>query len=373
MSIAQSDQSDLVLVRVDEGVQLDTKMAFIPFRPSPNALLGFEVRNVIPPGATIEGIREKGPEDLVVDADKALTDISNQAVQVMGQVATLLGEVGGLINKEQIQKLVDTLSSETTLIANNVARLTTNLNTMLSENQPYINKTMQNVEGATSGANQLMADLNKYNTPEMKQKIDNITTNLADATTTLTKILQDLEGLTSDQQMTSDLKATITQAHATLAEAQGTLEKASHAIDQASSNVAVLGGIEATGSFTLRYAPDPDRWVGDLETEVGMKNHNTFLAAGVNDIGEQQRLNAQIGWRLRHGLSGRVGIHRGKIGVGGDWRNNPFGLSTDVYDPNDLTWDIYGNYVIVPQLGLVIGIEDLLGSDEANLGLRFQF
>ena len=111
-------------IQVNSGVLLDNTMAFVPSTPPEGGPGGMIVYGVLPPDSTVEGTREKGPEDLVADADTALTQISTQAGQVMSQVANLLGEVGGLIDTKQIQKLIDTLSTETTLIAANVEHLT---------------------------------------------------------------------------------------------------------------------------------------------------------------------------------------------------------------------------------------------------------
>jgi ABC-type transporter Mla subunit MlaD len=371
-----NDYMDSVTILLTRDVELNESMAFMPYQPLGSDITGLDVYvRLIPnsPSDPVSGDREPGPEDLVVDVDKQLAKMSLSAQQVLTQVAGLLGNVSELIDKEQVQGLIDTLSTEIVTIADNVVRLTGRLDAILAENQPYLNQTMSNVEGITGETRDLISGLQEYNTPERKAQIEAIIANLTTATETLSKVLDDVESLTGDEQVQGDLKATISQARATLEQAQSTLASAGQTIDQANSNIAAVGGIEANGEFTLRYAPSPDRWTADLEVYLRIKRSNTYFIAGLNDIGEDQSTNAQVGWWITDDLGGRVGIHRGKIGMGADWRSDPYDFATELYDPNDLTWDLYGGYAILPELGLVVGVEDLLGRDEVNLGLAFRF
>lgn len=366
----------VTILLTDMDVELDESMAFMPYRPPGSRITGLDVYIRLEPNTPTEpvfGNREPGPEDLVKDVDIQLTQMSLSAQDVLTQVAGLLGNVSELIDKEQVQKLIDTLSTEIVTIADNIVRLTGRLDAVLAENQPYLNQTMSNVEGITGETRDLISGLQEYNTPERKAQIEAIITNLTTATETLSKVLDDVEGMTSDPQIQSDLRGTISQARATLEQAQSTLASAGQTIDQANSSVAAVGGIEANGEFTLRYAPDPERWTADLEAYLRIKRSNTYFTAGLNDIGEDQSTNAQVGWWITDDLGGRVGIHRGKIGMGVDWRSDPYDFATELYDPNNLTWDLYGGYAILPELGLVVGVEDLLGRDEVNLGLAFRF
>jgi ABC-type transporter Mla subunit MlaD len=371
-----NDYMDAATILLTAAVELDESMVFMPYQAPGSDIAGLDVYIRLEPNTPAEpvfGDREPGPENLVVDVDKQLALISSSAQQVLTQVASLLGNVSELIDKEQVQKLIDTLSAEIVVIADNIVRLTGRLDSLLAENQPSLNRTMANVEGITGDARNLLSGLAEYNSPENKAQIEAILTNLKDATETLSTVLGDLESLTSDPQVMSDVRGTIAQARSTLEQAQSTLASAGQTIDQANANIAAVGGIEANGEFMLRYAPSRDRWTADLETYLRVERSNTYFVAGLNDIGEDQKTNAQVGWWITDDVGGRVGIHRGKIGMGVDWRDDVYDFAAELYDPNDLTWDLYGGYAILPELGVVVGIEDLLGRDEVNLGLAFRF
>jgi ABC-type transporter Mla subunit MlaD len=366
-------RSDIVHIKLEPGIELDEDMAFVPSHPKGGGLGGLEIYTKLKQGAQTVGTREPGPEDLVADVDLALTQVTGEVSQILTQVTELISNLSGMLDKEKVQNLINTVSSQAILIADNIARLTTRLDTLVAENQPHINNTLQNVELVTADAHTLMTDLEKYNSPEFRQKVDDITTNLKTATDSLNKILNDLEGMTSDKEMIGKIKDTINQANSTLKTAEETLGTAKTAIDKAQTKLNNLGKIETGGEFILRNAPDPNVWSGDINVKIGTSKGKTFVEGGVNNLGEDQTFRAEIGRKISKEAAARLGIYKGKLSLGGDYRLDPFSLNTDVYDPNAITWDIYGTYAFSPELGIVVGIEDLLGDNQANVGLKIRF
>lgn len=366
-------RTEVVRISLNEGVTLDEHAAFVPYDHENTGIGGLIVYDRLEPGAQVNGTREAGPEDLVVKADASLEKITAQATQIMVKLDSLLGSIEELLDKEQIRELIDTLSKEAIEITDQVSKLTKRLNTMLTEYQPLIEGAITNFEGLSSDARQLISDINEYNTPELREQIKSIASNLADSTETLDKILSDLESYTSDKEMMENLKDAINKGRATLEEARATLTATRETVDKVNENIKTFGGMKATGEFTLRYAPDPDRWVGSVDSAISFDESDSFLALGFNDIGKNDRINAQLGLRLTDETSGRIGIYRGKLGAGADWKKDPFSVTSNLYDPNDLQWDVYGGYAFLPEMGIVVGVEDLLKDKELNLGLVFRF
>jgi len=366
-------QTDQVVVKLDQDVVLDKSMAFVPKRPAVGAPMGFEVFNVIPPDTKLSGKREAGPEQLVADADTALNEIHAQTMGIMAELTHLLDKVDKLLDPEDVKNLLDSLAGEATAIAGNIKSLTDRLNYILAETQPNIIGAAENVSTMTTEASTLMQDMSEYNTPEMRENIKSIVANLNEASDKLVTILDDIQGYTSDEQLKGDIKGTISEARTTIEEARGTLQSAETTLQEMSSGMSIFGGIQTGGEFTLRNAPEPDRWSGDLNFRLGLESSDVFVVAGIDDIGENDRANAQMGWLINDATSARAGVHRGKLGIGLDWRSEAFRVTNDVYDPNALRWDIYAGYAVIPELDLVVGVEDLLDTDELNLGMAFRF
>jgi len=355
-----------------------TKLAFVPWSEAlemPGSTGDLVIYDSWQPGSEVQdlGEREAGPEDLVASASDDLQKITTKATELMDKLGVLLDQVSLALEPEEIKATLKALSSEATAIANNINALTTKLNNLLDETEPHLIATTENIETLTGNASELVDGLSQYNDPEFRANIEQIVANLTAASDSLTLILADIQGLTGDDVMMEDIKAAIHEARYTIEEARGTLGAAETAIENVSTGMNIFGGIESSAEFMLRDATEEDRWSGDLNARVGFEGGDTFLETGIDDIGEDDLWNAQIGWWIEPDISGRIGIHRGKIGVGSEWRGDTIRVKTDLYDLNDLQWDLYAGYAIIPELDIMIGVEDLLDNDELNFGLAVQF
>ncbi len=365
-------ERDRATVRLVAGVEADS-LVLQPSRPIGAGLAGLVIYDQIQPGAELEGFREPGPEDLVADADLALRQITDQATAIMQQLSGLLENVEELLAPEDINRMLAELTDKASAVANNIILLTDRLNSMLAQAEPRVMDTLENIEGLTDEARSMVEGLNQYNDPALREDINEIIANLADASENLNLVLDDIRAYTSDEQLREDVAGTFHEAHARLQEAEETLATVETAIEEATSRVGAFGDIEANAEFRMRYAPDPDHFAGDLNIRFGLEGSEAFAIAGIDDIGENDRANAQIGWWVGDEVSARAGVHRGKLGVGFDWRGDAARFIGDLYDPNDLRWDVYAGYAIMPELDIIVGVEDLFEEDEVNFGVAFRF
>lgn len=356
----------LAHVKLADSAELDQEKAFVPERSGE-----IVVYDKLEPGAFVTGIREPGPEDLVAEAYATMTEITDQVSMVMDQISELLENVQNLLSPEDVRGLLNELSTQVNLISGNVVELTDRLNVIVAESEPHITGSLENIESLTADARELVEGMKEYDDPELRQNINDLAENLASASEQLDDILTDVQAYTSDEQLREDITGTFHEARARLEEAQGTLESVNTAIEEATT--AFPGQFNAEGEFTFRYAPDPDHIAGDLNFRLGWRDVNPFVVVGIDDIGENDRANAQLGWWINDETTVRAGVNRGKLGVGVDWRADAFRFVGDLYDPNDLTWDVYAGYAIMPELDLVVGVEDAFNEDYLNFGLAYRF
>jgi hypothetical protein len=81
----------------------------------------------------------------------------------------------------------------------------------------------------------------------------------------------------------------------------------------------------------------------------------------------------------------RYGFHAGKVGLGMDYNliRNPVAppilsrpgatsLSAELYDPNDLQLDLYGRYQFTDNLGIALGVENILHNSHPTVGLTYR-
>ncbi len=365
-------RSDLITVEMFNGFVIDETMAFVPEQVT-SGESGLRVYYKLGPDVIVDGSREPGPEDLIADADIALVEITGQATELMEKLSDLLENVQDLLGPEDIRNLINDLSAEAKLISSNIITLTNRLNVMLADAQPQIESTFENIEGLTAEAHVLMEGIAEYNDPEFRGSIEGIISNLETASGQLVEILDDIEQFTSDDELRENIIATVAEARETLDLARDTLDSTSDAIDDAVETMEYISSIETGAEFRIRHTPGPDRWAGDINVRVGMEGEDAFIIGGIDDLGETDRSNARIGFWLNDESSAMAGIYRGKIGLGLDWREEAYRFVIELYDPNDLKWDIYAGYAILPELDLMIGIEDIIDDDEVNLALSYRF
>ena len=365
-------RADRITIELLGDFEVDNTMAFIPTQITPGAS-GLRIYYKLQEDVVVEGTREAGPEDLVADADKALMEITGQATQIMEKLGNLLDNFEQMLSPEDVRNLLNDLSEDATLISSNIIELTNRLNTILADAQPNIDNTFENIEGITSDARELIGGFSEYNNPEFRDSIEQIITNLENATDHLVSILEDVEKYTSDEELRTNITATVTEARSTLEMARGTLTEASGAIDEAVATMDTVSAIETGAEFRIRYIPNPNRWAADLNVRIGLEGNDVFLTGGIEDLGENDQSSARIGFWINDESSARAGIYRGKIGVGLDWREDAYRFISELYDPNDLKWDVYAGYAILPELDILVGIEDIIGDDELNLSMAYTF
>lgn len=100
-----------------------------------------------------------------------------------------------------------------------------------------------------------------------------------------------------------------------------------------------------------------------------------FLLLGVNDIGEGNKVNVQLG-STSGAFTGRAGLVDNKAGVGLDARlGQPWTVSVDAYDPNDFQLKLRAQYEFAEDTFLVGQINRANKSEarESFVGVRHSF
>lgn len=101
----------------------------------------------------------------------------------------------------------------------------------------------------------------------------------------------------------------------------------------------------------------------------------TFLRAGIYGLADNSRLILEGGQGVGRGgrLDARAGIYASKLALGGDYGlGRPVTLSFDVYDPNKYHLDARGTLMLAPELGLILGGEDITRRGGALVGLEYR-
>ena len=101
----------------------------------------------------------------------------------------------------------------------------------------------------------------------------------------------------------------------------------------------------------------------------------TFIRGGIYGLADNSRLILEGGQAVGRGgqFDARAGLYASKLAVGGDYGlGRPVTLSFDVYDPNKYHLDARGTLMLAPEIGLILGGEDITRRSGALVGLEYR-
>ena len=291
-------------------------------------VMGEKFINILPAGAEngyvadgdyLIGEDEQGMDTLMDGIDKTLGQVQellNSVNDVLGNKDLQRSLVQSMVNIQDVTKRLDrTMAVLENLAVSNqgqVASIITQLNSATAG----MDRTMQSVEAMMKNLETVGAD------PQTAENLRETLSNITDASARVVRITQGLENVIADEKTQEDLKATIHNA-------RELTEKAKKVKKQ-------LDSIETHAEVTTLYSGQKRDWDTSMGFNIGMEQ-GPFLNMGVEDIGETNRINFQLGKRQGN-LAGRVGAIRGAAGVGLDaYAGKNFKFSADAYDFNDLS------------------------------------
>jgi phospholipid/cholesterol/gamma-HCH transport system substrate-binding protein len=126
--------------------------------------------------------------------------------------------------------------------------------------------------------------------------------------------------------------------------------------------------------FDVVYSGEANRWfsTGNLDFS---NRPNRFFRLGLDDIGEENEFNAQVGDRQGR-TTIRYGLVRSRLGVGVDFdlpRRTT--LSLDLFDPNNVRADVLADIPVVPgrsDWSILLGARDIGEEDLFVGGIRLK-
>ena len=122
------------------------------------------------------------------------------------------------------------------------------------------------------------------------------------------------------------------------------------------------------------YSGKNSDWATNFNVDI-YRDPGSFLTIGLDDIGENNRFNAQAGVR-RGNLAGRAGAMDGKLGIGLDaYAGDRWKFSADAYNINDVTLKLKAQYKLTSDTYILGQLNDLNRSEKraAYFGIRHTF
>ena len=285
--------------------------------------------------------------------------------KAVGQVQELLQSLNEVLGNPQLKSAMVDISTNVRDVTANLKVMTESMARMAVNNEGDVRTMVRNLTQMSAGVNQAVDSVNQLlndfagdgqTMANIKVAIENI----AATSQSIERTAKSIEGTATDPQVQEDLKAVLHNAHQVSQKANDMMERA--------NNIQVKPGIETM------YSGKDGKWRTNFDLNVNTAP-DSFFRFGLADIGEDNRVNAQIG-RRSGSFAGRAGVFESKAGVGLDaYAGRRWKFSVDAYDPNDFQLDLRSQYEVSPNTYLVGQWRDLNKSESraAYFGIRHDF
>lgn len=354
------------------------------------------------PGATIAGANS-------ID----FAALQSQAGQMMGQVGTLMSQLkttsekanalldqatlmtksmNAFINNPKIKGSVEDMAQNLDGASAQALGLTEQMRDLMNDDNKLLAASLKNADSATGQMagivsdnrtkfNQMMTSLNQ-STNQMDalitqtnktitagntvQNFSDTMANMKAASDQLNKMMADLESITGDKTVQTNLKTTIANA-ATLSAHTDQLVTRLNALAQGHTAHFDFHP-QMQLAFLQNFGAHQFRTDLDLYSPIGLTD---FARVGVRGLTETNQVNLQYGVQAAYNrrVSYRAGIYASKIGVGADYDVfGPNHFSVDLYDPNLLRLDIKDRIPVTPSSGIWLGLENVPRTNQITLG-----
>ena len=363
----------------------------------------------------------KKVDALLDSANAAANDpkIQNSLKQTLNNVnlaskngLLLTGRLNGLLTEDNDQVLAllkQTKAGEQTSL-DNLAATTGTVKQITSENKGQIAALVRNLNDTTSAVAGITGQLN--DTLKNGGVIKNLDATVANLKTTTDKLnviagnFQSLSAVAADAKTQSNLKDTVQNIRDSSEQAEFLIErlnkiaggrrKAATIIAAPGVGAVVLPGTGKPGT-PVGATPEPSRGApqflprvqalystrdkhfrSDIDAVVPLSVAPvTFVRAGVYGFGDSNKLILEGGQALdkKSLAAGRAGVYASKLALGADvGLGRRETLSFDFYDPNNFRIDAKGTLMLAPELGLVLGGENLNRSSQSSalIGLEYR-
>ncbi len=362
----KSIEPDGMGVRVELKIKPDIKVPKdAKITVSMSGVMGEKFISIVPGKHPSDEFLQNG--DYVIGTDEEGMDSMMEGMgKTIEQVQQLLTSLNEVMGNPQLKSSVVRSAENIRDVTGNIKDMTAVFSRMAIQNEGNANQMIQNMTHMTNslmqaadGVNQLIA--NYSGDGEEGANIRLALVNIASASSHVENMAAHLDGLVTDPQVSDDLKTTLHNARTVSQRANDMLNN--------------FGGVQMDTGVDVLYSGKADRWMTNFDLTLH-RDPGSFLTLGLNDIGEDNLFNAQVGVR-QGALAGRAGAIDGKLGVGFDayTSGDRWKFSADAYNINNAALKLRAQYRITSDTYLFGQMNDVNKSEKRTtyVGVRHTF
>ena len=320
------------------------------------------------PSATSQDYLTAG-EYLMGEEEAGIDGMFAELTKTVVQVQELLGSMNDIVGDPLFKGSVVDMAVNIRDASAHIKGMTEAMESMATENRMGVREMVNNLTQVTAGLQRTMSSVEATmanveslaGDPATTENIKLTLKNIAETSQRIDHIAANLEGTFADPKTAEDLKKTV--------------QNARELTDKANNMMGKVSEIEVKPSVELMYSGAAHDWRTDFDLNVGQKE-GAFLDLGVESIGEDNKINAQVG--KRSGSIGyRGGVVASKFGVGLDaYAGDKWKFSAEAYDLNKVTLRLRTEYEFAEDtylLGELDDVTDRKDNRRTYVGLKRTF
>lgn len=323
-SVDNDGRGVTVTMQINDGVQIP-KGSQVSIGSA--GIMGDKFINIAP-GESSAGYLAEG--DYLTGQDEAgMGEMLQNVSKVVAEAQELLTSMNNIVGNEAFQVSI-------VQMAVNMREATAHINGMMAGFEQLVNANQANVTQLLTNMNAVTASLNRTMI-SVEAMMTNLATVGADPQTAenLRITLDNIAQTSEKVRIISEGVAKVAGDEKTVEDVKATIHNARELTDKAKRAKEKLDSIKTSGEISALYSGSAHDWDTNWNFTAAMDN-GPFLTLGLEDIGEANRVNFQLGKRQGN-LAARVGSIHGEAGVGIDaYAGKNFKFSAEAYDFNDV-------------------------------------
>lgn len=358
----------------------------------------------IPAGARVQGQGTVQIEDLMATASQ-LASSADQVIQesrlALMDTRRAINELSRYVQDPRLKESLLVSMRNAEVASRNIVRATETADrtaqefrSIAAEARPTMRRTLASVEQSTGNIAELTGAINEIVAGEdIKSGLGATVNNLRLSSEQLPLITQrmanitaNIEKLSADPAYATELRETFTNLRVATSEARESAEAINETVQRLTGRFRRNrpdGGTPTStppdpravplhGTVDLVQNLDPGRFHADVNAVVPF-GQKSFVRGGIYGLGEENRLNFQIGEAFSEEWSARYGLYKGWLGLGLDQNfGRESGWSFDLYHPNRPSLDVYARRRLQKDTSIVVGVESLFQNPTPSIGIRIR-
>jgi phospholipid/cholesterol/gamma-HCH transport system substrate-binding protein len=289
------------------------------------------------------------------NARNASDNINEITVSLRNRSDHIIESLDKILNS--VSEEIDKNRKDIKQIVENFKKISDNIEKITGGNKENLREIIANVKSSTDKLDDMIAKLNEND--KMTNDIRATMDSLKDASENAKEITKEVKEIIVDKDIKKQVSTTLDDAH-----------KLAKAVDKVFLNIQQT---KVDFKYLLRYHKDTEDFLSDINVDI-YPNNTYFFRIGMEDVGNENDINAMLARDANTKFIKRAGIMKSKVGIGVDYKvAKDLMLSVDLIDTKDSEVRLKASYLINEHITFELRLDDAADDEKINFGLEYVF